>query len=65
MFPEGQADHTLCGGRGRDQNRSAELHREGETKAADMMIFSLLPLSPSDSESLIQFILILSSSLCT
>ena len=52
MLPEGQADHTLCSSRGSDKNRSAELHREGETEALNMLFLSLFPLSSSDSNSL-------------
>ena len=33
MLPEGQADYPLCGSRGRDKNRSLELHRKGESTA--------------------------------
>ena len=40
MLPEGQADHTLCSSRCRDQNRSAELHREGEKAANNVVSFS-------------------------
>jgi hypothetical protein len=63
MLPEGQADHTLCSSRGRHQNRSAELHREGETEPMNMMFLSLLPLTFADSDGLIHLISIFSSSL--